>query len=83
MLVVNGYFDGNVCHVEEKISQKPQKVKITFLEDNHNLDSGKIATKEEKQRVLDELNVLWMKHDNSVSVDEYVRKMRKGRQFDI
>ena len=33
MLAVNGYYDGNVCLVEEKVSKKPQKVIITFLDD--------------------------------------------------
>ena len=33
MLAVNGYYDGNVCLVEERVSKKPQKVIITFLDD--------------------------------------------------
>ncbi|MBQ3671738.1 MAG: hypothetical protein II921_09750 [Treponema sp.] len=32
---------------------------------------------------VDEAFGLWKNHDNSVPVDEYVRNMRKGRQFDI
>lgn len=33
MLEVNGYYDGNVCLVGERVSKKPQKVIITFLDD--------------------------------------------------
>ena len=32
MLAVNGYYDGNVCLLEEQVTQEPQKVIITFLE---------------------------------------------------
>ena len=26
MLAVNGYYDGNVCVLEEQVTEKPQKV---------------------------------------------------------
>ena len=94
MLAVNGYFDGNVCLVDEKINQKPQKVIITFLNDSPVQKAKKKASQEEKLQALrevqksfdsavDEAFGLWKNHDNSISVDEYVRNMRKGRQFDI
>lgn len=82
MLAVNGYYDGNVCLVEEKVSKKPQKVIITFLDD-FTQKKEKSASREEKLQALKEVQDLWKNHDNSVSVDEYVRNMRKGRQFDI
>ncbi|MBO6130683.1 MAG: hypothetical protein J6P28_01830 [Treponema sp.] len=40
-------------------------------------------SEEEKLKALEEVQELWKNHDNSMSVDEYVRNMRKGRQFDI
>ncbi|MBQ9207945.1 MAG: hypothetical protein IJ158_14690 [Treponema sp.] len=82
MLAVNGYYDGNVCLVEERVSKKPQKVIITFLDDFVQKKENS-STREEKLQALKEVQSLWKKHDNSVSVDEYVRNMRKGRQFDI
>ena len=93
MLAVNGYYDGNVCLVEEKVSKKPQKVIITFLDD-FSQKKEKSSSREEKLQALkevqsfydsavDEAFGLWKKHDNSVSVDEYIRNIRKGRQFDI
>lgn len=94
MLAVRGYFDGNVCLVDEKINQKPQKVIITFLNDSPTQKAKKKVSQEEKLQALrevqksfdsavDEAFGLWKNHDNSISVDEYVRNMRKGRQFDI
>lgn len=94
MLAVNGYFDGNVCLVDEKIDQKPQKVIITFLNEDYAQKAEKKTSREEKLQALrevqenfdsavDEAFGLWKDHDDSVSVDEYVRNLRKGRQFDI
>ena len=40
-------------------------------------------SEEEKLKALEEVQELWKNHDNSMSVDEYVRNMCKGRQFDI
>lgn len=34
-----------------------------------------------KMEAVDELYGLWAKHDNTISVDETVRTMRKGRTF--
>lgn len=83
MLAVNGYFDGNVCLVDEKIDQKPQKVIITFLNEDYAQKAEKKTSREEKLQALREVQEMWATHDNSISVDEYVRNMRKGRQFDI
>ena len=89
MLVVDGYFDGNVCLVDDKISQKPQKVKITFLEDFTQKKDKKSTkqtltdTQANYDFAIDEAFGLWKNHDNSISVDDYVRNIRKGRQFDI
>ena len=52
------------------------------------------STREEKLQALKEIQSsydsavneafgLWKNHDNSISVDDYVRNMRKGRQFDF
>lgn len=83
MLAVNGYFDGNVCLVQERVTQKPQKVIITFLNEEVNNLKERKASKEEKLQALHEVQELWKNHDNSISVDNYVRNMRKGRKFDI
>ena len=93
MLSVNGYYDGNVCLVEERVSIKPQKVIITFLDDFVQKKENS-STREEKLQALKDVQSsydsavneafgLWKNHDNSISVDDYVRNMRKGRQFDI
>lgn len=86
MLAVNGYYDGNVCILEDHVSEKPQKVIITFL--NKPLEKTKedenIKTDEEEKLIaLREVQNVWRNHDSSISVDEYVRSIRKGRQFDI
>lgn len=39
--------------------------------------------KEAAAKTLDELCGMWKEHDNSMTVDEYVRNLRKGRKFDI
>lgn len=86
MLAVNGYYDGNVCLVEEKVSKKPQKVIITFLDDSVQEKEESATKAEEAQNydaAVEEAFGLWKNHDNSISVDEYVRNQRKGRQFDI
>ena len=86
MLAVNGYYDGNVCVLEEEVAERPQKVIITFLNqpfENVEKDVGSKITEDEKLRVLEEVQGLWKNHDNSVSVDDYVRNMRRRRQFDI
>ena len=93
MLAENGYYDGNVCVVEEKVSKKPQRVIITFLDDStqtkekKSLREEKLQSLKEVQRfydsAVDEAFGLWKNHDNSISVDDYIRNMRKGRQFDI
>ena len=93
MLAVNGYYDGNVCLIEERVSKKPQKVIITFLDDSVQ-NEERSSSREENLQALkevqklydsatDEAFGLWKNHDNSISVDEYVRNMRKGRKFDI
>lgn len=87
MLAVNGYYDGNVCLLEEQVTQEPQKVIITFLEKPFEKTKNKVNSKTaetEKLQVLKEVQELWKYHDNSsISVDEYLRNMRKGRQSDI
>ncbi len=86
MLVVNGYFDGKVCVPDKQISEKPQKVTITFLDEpleKPEKEETSANDRNEKLRALEEIQGLWENHDNSMSVDEYVRNMRKGRQFDI
>ena len=54
MLAVNGYYDGNVCLVEEKVSKKPQKVIITFLDDFVQKKENS-STGEEKLKALKEV----------------------------
>lgn len=84
MLVVNGYYDGNVCVPDEKINKKPQKVSITFLDEP--LEKSEKSTVDAENNYDDAINEafgMWKNHDNSMSVDEYVRNMRKGRKFDI
>ena len=85
MLVVNGYFDGKVCVPEKQINEKPQKVTITFLDEPIEKPEKEKAAEIEKKydTAINEAFGLWKNHDNSVSVDEYVRNLRKGRQFDI
>lgn len=83
MLAVNGYYDGNVCVIKEKISVQPQEVIITFLNRPYPKAEKKQLTEEQKLQALHDVQDLWKDHDNSVPVDEYVRNMRKGRQFDI
>lgn len=83
MLAVNGYYDGNVCLIKEKITQKPQKVIITFLNEDIIQEEKKHFSEEEKLKALEEVQELWKNHDNSMSVDEYIRNMRQGRKFDI
>lgn len=76
MLAVNGYYDGNVCVLEEQVTEKPQKVIIIFLEKSFEKAKDKIRTKltdVEKLRTLGEVQGLWENHDNSISVDEYIR----------
>lgn len=86
MLAVNGYYDGNVCVLDEQVAERPQKVIITFLEKPYEKTKDKVKSKieeAEKLRALEDVQGLWKNHDNSISVDDYVRNMRKGRQFDI
>jgi len=86
MLAVNGYYDGNVCVLDEQVAERPQKVIITFLEKPYEKTEDKVKSKieeAEKLRALEDVQGLWKNHDNSISVDDYVRNMRKGRQFDI
>lgn len=83
MLSVNGYYDGNVCVLKDKVSEKPQEVIVTFLrKDFHSSEKSK-ADKSERLKALEDVQDIWADHDNSISVDEYVRNMRKGRKFDI
>ena len=83
MLAVNGYYDGNVCVINEKVSVQPQEVIITFLNKPYPKAETKQLNETERIKALRAVQDLWKNHDNSVSVDEYVRNMRKGRQFDI
>lgn len=83
MLSVNGYYDGNVCILKDKVSEKPQDVIVTFLRKDFSKSKKIKINKSEKLKALEEIQDIWKNHDNSASVDEYVRNMRKGRQFDI
>lgn len=83
MLSVNGYYDGNVCILKDKVQEKPQEVIVTFLRKEFSLSKKNKIDKAEKLKALEEIQDSWAEHDNSVSVDECVRNLRKGRQFDI
>lgn len=86
MLAVNGYYDGNVCRIEEKVFKKPQKVIITFLNDEpvkQKEKKGINRIQESYDSVVEEAFGIWKDHNTSVSVDACVRNMRKGRNFDI
>lgn len=78
--------DGKVCVPDKQISKKPQKVSITFMDEPSDESEEKIISvidKKEKLHALEEVQGLWKNHDNSMPVDDYIRNMRKGRQFDI
>ncbi len=47
------------------------------------LKEEKLENEKKYDTAINEAFGLWKNHDNSVSVDEYVRNLRKGRQFDI
>lgn len=86
MLAVNGYYDGNVCVLDEQVAERPQKVIITFSEKPYEKTKDKVKSKieeAEKLCALENVQGLWKNHDNSISVDDYVRNMRKEQQFDI
>lgn len=72
--------------LDEQVAERPQKVIITFLEKQDEKTKDKVKSKieeAEKLRALEDVQGLWKNHDNSISVDDYVRNMRNGRQFDI
>ena len=92
MLAVNGYYDGNVCVLKDDIFVKPQDVIITFLNkhDSSLYKQKSIKTNDKKElnkqiidEIIDNAFGMWKDHDNSLSVEEYVRHIRRRRNFDI
>ncbi len=91
MLAVNGYYDGNVCVLKDEIFVKPQDVIITFL-NKHDSPRHKQKTHKQKSIETNESTIdetinnafgMWKDHDNTLSVEEYVRNIRRRRNLDI
>ncbi len=87
LTALNGYIDGNKVIVNENISGwQGRNVIVTILDSSRVVPSDNDKDKEKQKKRVEaamQLSGLWADHDNSVSVEDMVRNMRKGRQFDI
>ena len=83
MYALSGRVVGNSIVVKENIARyEGCDVVITILDriaDQNSAEASKRATMEASAR---ELAGLWKTHNNAMSVEDAVRAMRRGRQFD-
>lgn len=82
MFATSGYINGNRIVADENIaSYEGRRVIITILDPSHNSRTEQLTALEHAKQVARELSGLWATHTDD-SVEETVRAMRRGRQFD-
>ena len=85
LTAVNGYIDGNKVIVNENIADwQGRNVIVTILDTLRNKNTTTMAdVKDNAKRIAaaKELAGLWQTRDD-ISVDDMVRNMRRGRNFD-
>lgn len=85
LTAVNGYIDGNKVIVNENIADwQGRNVIVTILDTLRNKNTTTMAdVKDNAKRIAaaKELAGLWQNRDD-ISVDDMVRNMRRGRNFD-
>lgn len=83
MHAISGYIDGNAVIANESISSyEGRNVIITILDTARNGQLESQTTDEYKKTIARNLAGLWKAHNNETTVEETVRAMRKGRNFD-
>ena len=83
MYALSGRIDGNAIVVNENIAKyEGCDVVITILDRIADRDSRKAYKRAVMEASARELSGLWKTHDDEVSVEDMVRTMRRGRQFD-
>jgi len=83
MYALSGRIDGNSIVVKEDIARyEGCDVVITILDRITDQNSGKAQKRVSMETSARELSGLWKTHNDTKSVEETVRTMRRGRQFD-
>lgn len=86
LAAVNGYIDGNRIVIDETISEwQGRNVVVTILDSNWERRTSVAQTggdAEKRRTAAVKLAGLWKDQEDSLSVEETVRNMRKGRSFD-
>ena len=85
MHALSGHIDNNSIVVNENLSMYEGCEVIVTVLDNGKIKDSEHSNKSDEIRkeAARSLSGLWSSHENLVSVDEEVRKLRRGRQFDI
>ena len=83
MYALSGRVDGNTIVVKENIARyEGCDVVITILDRTADQNFEKAHKRVTMETSARELAGLWKTHNHEVSVEETVRTMRRGRQFD-
>ena len=83
MHTINGYIDNNVVVVNENISSYDGCDVIITILDRTNTSESVMQSDDEMKKAAKSIAGLWKSHDNKKTVDDEVRSMRKGRNFDF
>ena len=84
MYALSGYVNEDVIVTDENISSfNGRKVVITILDIERDAQLESVSSIENKKNAARNLAGMWKDHNNEVTVEETVRSLRKGRNFDI
>ncbi len=85
MHALSGHIDNNSIVVNGNLSMyEGCDVIVTILDGGQMKNcEGTSKSDEKRKEAARSLAGLWSSHENTVSVDEEVRMLRRGRQFDI
>lgn len=84
MHTINGHIDNNAVVVNENISLYDGcDVLITILDGAKKSAESVITSGDERKEAARSIAGLWKLHDNTMNVNDEVRSMRKGRNFDF
>ena len=84
MYALNGYIDGNAIVTDENISTyNGYNVIITILDNTRSRQTTSTKADEKMKSAARNIAGLWSSYHDGRSVEDVVRSMRRGRDFDF
>ncbi|MBR2208499.1 MAG: hypothetical protein IJ859_06785 [Synergistaceae bacterium] len=84
MYSFSGLVDGNTITTSENLHQyEGRQVIITILDEPVEIVPLAVLDSAKRKAAVKELSGMWESHNADETVDEMVRKLRRGRRFDF